>query len=149
MNSLVEILKQHKLKITPQRLEILRFLENNKSHPTANDIYINLKKRNPSLSKTTVYNSLEVLIKNNIITELLISRSESRFEFEMGMHHHFLCKSCNKILDIDLECPYTNGFPNTKHKIEEVHGYLKGICEDCLSKSAKENNDNKDKNRNQ
>ena len=135
VNQYVEILRKHKLKITPQRLEILKYLDHNKMHPTANDIYTALKKKNPSLSKTTVYNSLDALIQNKIVNELFISKSESRFEFEERMHHHFLCTNCNKIIDIEVECPNLGKMLRGKHKIEEVHGYFKGICDKCLKKN--------------
>jgi Fe2+ or Zn2+ uptake regulation protein len=130
----VELLKKHDLKITPQRLEILRYLNKNRTHPTANEIYSALKKKNPSLSKTTVYNSLDILLKHNLIHELFISKSESRYDFKLGMHHHFLCNNCGKIIDIDVECPFIGNMFKSKHKIEEVHGYFKGICEECLAK---------------
>jgi Fe2+ or Zn2+ uptake regulation protein len=130
----VELLKQHDLKITPQRLEILKYLDKNRIHPTANEIYSALKKKNPSLSKTTVYNSLDVLIKHNIIHEVNISKSESRYDFKMEMHHHFLCNNCGKIIDIEVECPFLGKMMNSEHKIEEVHGYFKGICKECMQK---------------
>ena len=134
VDGFVELLKEHNLKITPQRLEILKYLDKNKTHPTANEIYSALKKKNPSLSKTTVYNSLEVLSNNNIVTELTISKSESRYDLKEKMHHHFLCNNCGKIIDIDVECPFLGEMLDCKNKIEEVHGYFKGICEDCLKK---------------
>jgi Fe2+ or Zn2+ uptake regulation protein len=130
----VEILKNNDLKVTPQRLEILKYLDKNKVHPTASKIYTDLKKRNPSLSKTTIYNSLETLKRNNIINELTIEKTESRYEFEKTMHHHFLCKSCGKIADIDIECPHLNEMLKSKYKVHQVHGYFKAICEDCLKK---------------
>ena len=136
VEDIIKILKKHNLKITPQRLEILKFLDNNLSHPTANEIYLALKKKNPSLSKTTVYNSLDILRKHNIIHELTITKSESRYDFRNGMHHHFLCNNCGKIIDIEVECPYLDKILNGDHKIEEVHGYFKGICVDCLKKKV-------------
>ena len=137
LENYVDLLKKHELKVTPQRLEILKYLDNHKTHPTANEIYKSLKKKNPSLSKTTVYNSLDTLIKNKIIQELSISKSELRYDFKEAMHHHFLCKSCGKILDIDVECPNLGKMLKGKHRIEEVHGYFKGICYECLKKERK------------
>ena len=134
----VELLKSYGLKITPQRLEILRYLDKNMTHPTANEIYTALKKKNPSLSKTTVYNSLETLSKNEIVIELTISKTESRYDLKRRMHHHFLCKNCNKIIDIDVQCPFLGEMLDCNYKIEEVHGYFKGLCEDCM-KTEKEN----------
>ncbi len=134
LETYVEILKKYDMKITPQRLEILKYLDKNKIHPTANQIYSALKKKNPSLSKTTVYNSLDILNKNHIIDELTISKSESRYDFEPEPHHHFLCRNCGEITDIKVECPYLDSILKGKNKVEEVHGYFKGICEECLKK---------------
>ena len=134
MNKYVEILKNNEIKVTHQRLEIMKYLDENRIHPNADRIYSVLKARNPSLSKTTVYNSLDILHKHNIIQVLTISETELRYDFKEGMHHHFLCKKCGNIIDIDVECPYLEGILKGAHKIEEVHGYFKGICSDCLKK---------------
>lgn len=133
----VTILKQNQLKITPQRLAIMKYLDENRTHPTADRIYIDLKEKNPALSKTTVYNSVETLKEHGIIQSLTISGSELRYDFENKMHHHFLCKKCGNIIDIDVECAFLNKFLHGKHRVDEVHGYFKGICEDCLKKGSR------------
>lgn len=132
----VKVLKENSIKITPQRLEILRYLDENRTHPTADQIYTRLKEKNPSLSKTTVYNSLEILRKHGIIQSLTISGSESRYDFKNIMHHHFLCKKCGNIIDVDIECPNIGKMLESGHKVEEVHGYFKGICKKCLKKEG-------------
>lgn len=128
----VKLLKEKDLKITPQRLIVLKYLGEHHTHPTTDKIYSDLKSNNPSLSKTTVYNSLEILEKHGIIQSLTISGSELRYDFKQGMHHHFLCKNCGKIVDIDIECPNVERMSSYGHKVEEIHGYIKGICSDCL-----------------
>ena len=130
----VTILKQNQLKITPQRLAIMKYLDENRTHPTADRIYIDLKEKNPALSKTTVYNSVETLKEHGIIQSLTISGSESRYDFENKMHHHFLCKKCGTIIDIDIKCPNIGKMLESGHNVEEVHGYFKGICKKCLKK---------------
>ena len=140
VEALVELLKKNDLKITPQRLEILKYLDKNKTHPTANEIYTALKKKNPSLSRTTVYNSLDTMIKHNIVQELTISKTESRYDLKEKMHHHFLCTSCNKIIDIDVQCPFLGDMLEDRNKIEEVHGYFKGTCEECLKAQVQKKN---------
>ena len=130
----VTILKQNQLKITPQRLAIMKYLDENRTHPTADRIYIDLKEKNPALSKTTVYNSVETLKEHGIIQSLTISGSELRYDFENKMHHHFLCKKCGNIIDIDIECPNIGKMLESGHKVEEVHGYFKGICKKCMKK---------------
>ena len=128
----VKILKENNLKVTPQRLEILNYLDSNRTHPTVDEIYKALKNENPALSKTTVYNSLEVLRENRIIQEVNITGSESRYDFKNNIHHHFKCKECGAIIDIDIECPNLDRILSGGHKVEEVHGYFKGICKKCI-----------------
>jgi len=55
------------------------------------------------------------------------------------MHHHFLCKKCRNIIDIDVECVFLNESLYEKHRVDEVHGYFKGICEDCLKRDPDQN----------
>ena len=80
------------LKLTPQRLAILEYLEGNKNHPSAEDIYKALKPRFPSMSFATVYNTLEILVKKGVIKELNIESSRKRFDPFTHPHHHFFCK---------------------------------------------------------
>jgi Fur family peroxide stress response transcriptional regulator len=127
----VKTLKDHSIKITSQRLEILKFLDEHHTHPNVEEIYSELKKKHPSLSRTTVYNSLEILEKNKIVQSLTISGSELRYDIEEGLHHHFLCKKCGAILDISITCPNMDRTLDGGHRVEEVQGYFKGICKNC------------------
>ena len=130
----VNILKDHSIKITSQRLEILKYLDEHHTHPNVEEIYSELKKKHPSLSRTTVYNSLEILKKNKIVQSLTISGSELRYDIEEGLHHHFLCKKCGAILDISITCPNIDRTLDGGHRVEEVQGYFKGICKNCQTK---------------
>ena len=130
----VTLLKDHAIKITSQRLEILKYLDEHHTHPDVEEIYSELKKKHPSLSRTTVYNSLEILKRNKIIQTLTISGSEIRYDKESTLHHHFLCKECGAILDIAIECPNMNRSVAGGHHVEEVHGYFKGVCKTCSKK---------------
>jgi len=134
LNRYVQLLKDHNLKITHQRLEILHYLNENRTHPTVEEIYSNLKKIDPSLSKTTVYNAVDTLQKNNVIQSLTISGSETRYDIKSDLHHHFLCTNCGIILDIDIACPNIKKTLHGGHKVDEVHGYFKGICSSCRKK---------------
>ena len=137
MEKYIEILKNKNLKITQIRLEILNYLDKNMNHPSVDKIYSDLKKHIYSLSKTTVDNTLETLSEARIIKQLTINPQEYRYDFKNDSHHHFQCKNCKKIYDINIECPYSAELnKKTKeqgHKIEEIHGYFKGICKKCLN----------------
>lgn len=137
LDKYVKLLKENNIKITPQRLIVLKYLEEHPIHPTAEKIFSDLKSNNPSLSKTTIYNTLETLNEHGIIQSITISGSELRYDLFSGMHHHFLCKKCGKIIDIDIACPNIKKMSEYGHKVEEVHGYIKGICKDCLKRGKK------------
>jgi Fe2+ or Zn2+ uptake regulation protein len=136
----VKILKDHTLKITSPRLEILKFLDEHHTHPNVEEIYSSLKKTHPSLSRTTVYNSLEILKKNRIVQSLTISGSELRYDIDEELHHHFICNRCGEILDISITCPNMDKTLQGGHHVEEVQGYFKGICKKCQTKEKSRNN---------
>ncbi len=130
----VRLLQENQIKITSQRLEILKYLDEHRTHPTVDEIYSALKENNPALSKTTVYNSVDILLNHGLIQSITISGSELRYDFKHGMHHHFLCKKCGEIFDVDIECPNIQKTLDSGYRVEEVHGYFKGICKKCLKK---------------
>lgn len=137
----VKILKDHSLKVTSPRLEILKYLDQHHTHPTVEDIYTTIKKKHPSLSRTTVYNALEILKKNKIVQVLTVSGSELRYDFEQGTHHHFICTCCGKIFDITITCPNQDRIIVGGHHVEEVQGYFKGICKQCqTTEKGRKNN---------
>lgn len=137
MEEYIKLLKENDLKITPQRIMILDYLYKNRTHPTADEIYKALKSKNPSLSKTTVYNSLEALKNAGIIQEITISGKEMRYDLNKEMHHHFYCRKCGNIIDMLIECTNIEKMEKYGHKIEEIHGYVIGICKDCLRRTRK------------
>ena len=97
-------------------------------------IYEDLVKEIPTISKTTIYNTLNALLETGVIHAITITGTETRYDCRGGAHHHLLCKSCGKIIDIDIECPYIEDEEIAGHRIEERHGYFKGICKNCLKK---------------
>ena len=131
MEKYAQLLKSKKLKVTPQRLHILKYLDERRTHPTVHDIYTELKEKHPHLSKTTVYNAVETLKEHNLIQSLSISGSETHYEIKKNMHHHFVCKKCGRILDINIECPNIHKVSVEGHIVNEVQGYFIGICKYC------------------
>lgn len=131
MDKYKQMLIDKGIKPTFQRIKILEYLENKPHHPTADMIYADLYKDVPTLSKTTVYNTLDVLRKNSLVNVLTITESELRYEYHHQTHHHFLCRICGEIIDIDARCTYEKSMNIQGHKIEEIHGYFKGVCNSC------------------
>ncbi len=139
MHHYLELLRDAGIKATPQRLAILKYLDTHHTHPTVDEIYSALRASYPTLSKTTVYNTLETLKSHGMVEMLTIEPHETRYDLDTSPHHHFLCKSCGRIIDIAVECPYLDEIIAGEHKIDEVHGYFKGICNDCLARGERRN----------
>jgi Fe2+ or Zn2+ uptake regulation protein len=134
-----ETLAQKGLKSTYQRILILDYLHaNSNKHFTAELIYEKLSKRAPTLSLTTVYNTLSSFVEAGLVSAITITGTEVRYELTTTPHHHLLCKQCGRIIDINIKCPNANRKNIQGYKIDEVHGYFKGICKDCLKKQRKQ-----------
>lgn len=126
------LLREKGLRVTAPRLEILMYLDGNNEHPDADEIYNIIKKRHPNLSRTTVYNTLDAFADTGIVTPLMITETERRYEMDQGMHHHLKCRQCKRIIDIKFCCPNKGKVISGGHRIEKVQGYFKGVCKSCL-----------------
>jgi Fe2+ or Zn2+ uptake regulation protein len=91
------------LKLTPQRIAIVRIFAGDTSHPTAQDLFERLRPSFPSMSFATVYNTLDALASAGLagIVRLPGRRGDpARFDPNMGPHHHAVCDRCGSVLDI-------------------------------------------------
>jgi len=110
-------------------------LENNPTHPTAEDIFSQVTKKLPGVSLATVYNTLELLVKMREVKKLDLGEGKSRFDPNVKPHTHFVCLSCNRVED------WEDFVLNTKFKEKrdyELLGYeitLWGYCPLCKGKS--------------
>ncbi len=130
----LEFYKSIGLKLTPQRLAILEYLENNTEHPSAEDIYSALKERFPSMSFATIYNTLEVLIKKGLVKELGLDSSKKRFDPFTHPHHHFVCKGCGKILDVESRFEIFIPEDLSDCMVEDFQVVFSGLCPECKEK---------------
>ncbi len=123
------------LKPTPQRLAIFDYLEGNQDHPSAEDIYKSVSKKFPMMSFATVYNTLEALQQKNYLRELNIDPDKKRFDPNTNPHHHLICVTCKKIVDIYDD--YKIRVPNRARKGFAIIGHhieFYGLCPKCQSK---------------
>ena len=132
MQSIIEILKENDIAPSMQRIKILEYLQSYKTHPTADMIYQALADEMPTLSKTTVYNTLKTFTEKGILMALSLFGNEVRYEYNTEPHIHFKCIKCNNIYDLDqtFDCYDDNLIDG--HKVTEYHVNLKGVCKECL-----------------
>ncbi|MBD3286314.1 transcriptional repressor [candidate division WOR-3 bacterium] len=91
------------MRITAQRLEILKYLIGNPIHPTAEEIYRDVKGEQPNISRATVYNTVNMLVRLGEIRELGCTSGCRRFEPDLTPHDHALCVKCGRLFDIESE----------------------------------------------
>ena len=126
------------MKLTPQRLAILKFLEGNTSHPSAEDIFNAVMKTHPTISLATVYNTLDVLKKRGEIVELTIDPSRRHYDPDTKRHHHIACIVCGKISDISEE-GISIRFPENSFgdfRVVEWQMNISGVCRGCEEKEG-------------
>ena len=125
-------LKEKNIRVTPQRLVVYELLADEKMHLTAEQIYGKIKHKFPAVSLATVYTVLQLYVQTGLVNEIRITFDKSCFEARTDSHHHFYCKKCKKIYDIDLHpCPALQQSSVNGHSIEKLQGYFYGICRDC------------------
>ena len=115
-----------------QRVRILGHLMERRDHPTVGMVYDALSGEIPTLARATVYNTLNALAEKGLVTALTIKPEETHYDFKRESHHHFLCKQCGLILDIEVGCMYADVTEIEGNRVEDIHGYFKGTCKNCL-----------------
>jgi len=97
---LKDILREHALKVTGQRLELLKLLAKTKEHLDAEQIYLQLLKRKQNISRATVYRSLETLVEEGLVEKLDFGGGRMRYESSQGgdeHHDHLICTECGRV----------------------------------------------------
>lgn len=91
-------LLEHNIKPSMQRIAIMEYLMEHPIHPSADDIYTALSPSMPTLSKTTVYNTLKLFSEQGAALMLTIDEKNTNFDADTSVHSHFLCKRCGQFM---------------------------------------------------
>lgn len=129
--NVAEYLQEHGVKPSYPRVRILDYMLTQKNHPTVDMIYGELLRDLPTLSRTTVYNTINLYHQKGLVQRLGIDEQETRYDADISFHAHFKCDSCGKIIDLPLEegLPHIGGLENLK--VREIQYYVKGLCSQC------------------
>ncbi len=138
LSGLLDRLRAKGLRMTPQRLAILRALVMHHGHPTAEELHTALRDSFPTMSLATVYKTIALLKRHGEIIELEFSGRDNRFDgFNARPHPHLICTSCGKVMDPDVpglrhmisDLAERTGFAVTSHRLD-----VYGTCPDCQKK---------------
>jgi Fur family transcriptional regulator, peroxide stress response regulator len=131
---LVDALKQHDFRLTPQRLELVRLIAVSEGHPSASQLFEKIKVQFPTMSQATVYKTLSLLKEMGQVLEIDL-HDDSHYDGNRPQPHpHLICLKCNKIIDGDVSLDQ-----ESVRSLEQASGYkilrpqisLYGFCPDC------------------
>lgn len=125
---------------TVQRAIVLDTVRKLQCHATADEVYAEIIKTCPSISRATVYRNLQQLCELGEIKKREIPSSPDRYDHILSDHYHARCTLCGKVLDVDMDYQQelltqvknSHGFALTGHDI-----IFRGICPDCQAKESK------------
>ena len=129
-----DMLRHQGVKPSHQRVMVLAHLFSQQAHPTVEDIYRALLPQMRTLSKTTVYNTLDALEKAGLIRMVHIEDNEARVDVITGEHGHFKCERCGEIFDFDVDMEALQAHVPGQFVVRERNVNFKGICKACLEK---------------
>ena len=116
---------------TSQKKIIKEYLVNVKNHPSAEEVFLAVQKKLPTISKATVYRILKGFKENGSIQEII--SNVSHFDGDLSVHSHFICNRCHKVFDIFESNTQIKFNKNIKAgKIDSYQIYFRGLCNKCL-----------------
>ena len=119
---------------TVQRQIVWDALKKLNNHPSTENIYAEIHREHPSISRATVYRNLRQLAANGVIRQISLSDGLERYDSRNDQHYHFKCKDCGGIFDVDIE--YLAGINETVQgkygvMVDEHDVVFSGICQNC------------------
>jgi len=127
-----EVLRQHGIKLTPQRLTVCDLIRGAGSHLSADEVFRTVREQLPGISLATVYAILENFEAHGLVREIRIDCERSFYEAQQDGHHHFLCKKCRRIFDVAVPIRWqlTDNAVDG-HQVEDFQGNFFGVCHEC------------------
>lgn len=134
IENISEYLQSHHIKPSVQRLAIMEYLLADRIHPTADDVYHALYIKVPTLSKTTVYNTLKLFAAQGVLQVLAIDEKNVRFDIDTLPHAHFKCQHCQQVYDLPVENIQMLKLADNSvvGQVTEMQLYYRGYCKNCL-----------------
>jgi Fur family peroxide stress response transcriptional regulator len=134
-----QALRADGLRITKQRLEIIREVAGAYDHPDADLVFRRVRERLPRLSQDTVYRTLDVLATRGLVERVPMPRA-TRFDPCGAPHHHFICDRCGALVDVPLGLlsslsPVPEALEGVGH-VRSAHLLIHGLCEVCSNATA-------------
>lgn len=128
-----QLLREKGLRPSYQRVRVLEFLNLNLHHPTAEDIYTALSPEIPSLSRTTIYNTLHAFAEYGLVNCLSIDGVETRYDIMLERHGHFKCEQCGRLTNFQVDADQLEVKGLERFKIRHKNVVFCGLCPQCIN----------------
>lgn len=134
----LSILKENKLKATPQRLAVLKVLERHE-HPTMEELYKDIREKHPSISLATVYKNVNALKEAGVVVEVNVPNGKMRYDIFVEPHIHVVCKNCGEIVDIPCSKEFETYWQSLEKSLGNLISHIDvtasvDMCHHCLRK---------------
>ncbi len=100
MTSLMTLLREHGIQPTPQRIAVAEFVLHAKTHPSADEIWAKVRDRCPTLSRATVYNTLNLFARKGLLGTQPLRGGIIAFDPCVEPHHHFIDEKSGRVFDV-------------------------------------------------
>lgn len=134
-----EMSQEQGLRLTHQRLEILRELVAAKDHPSAETVFNRVRRRLPTISLDTVYRTLSTFDELGLIMRVPVTGDQGRFDADTSPHHHFVCSRCKSIYDFlweDFDHLTLPSDSSSLGRVDDRRVVVRGVCQNCLAKTG-------------
>jgi Fur family transcriptional regulator, stress-responsive regulator len=132
------LLRRHGLQVTAQRLAVLRAVSDG-PHSTADDIYTVVRAEIGAISRQAVYDALAILTDKGLLRRMQPAGSSARYEDRVGdNHHHLICRTCNRMVDVDCavgDTPCLTPADDSGYEVDEAEVMYWGRCPECAAAS--------------
>ena len=132
------LLRQHGLHVTAQRLAVMRAVSA-RPHCTADDIYMTVRTELGAISRQAVYDALAALGGKGLLRRIQPAGSAARYENRVGdNHHHLICRTCNRMVDVDCavgDTPCLTAADDAGFEVDEAEVVYWGRCLECRAEA--------------
>lgn len=127
MQTVIETLKQFGIQPTPQRIAVAEFVLQTNTHPTADEVWAEVRDRCPTLSRATVYNTLHLFAEKGLLRTQPLKEGVAVFDAHVKPHHHFVDEETGKVYDVPWDAVSVTGEESlTEFEIRDYQVVLRG-----------------------
>jgi len=127
MKTVIETLTQHGIQPTPQRIAVAEFILETDTHPTADEVWASVRQHCPTLSRATVYNTLNLFVEKGLLKLQPLKEGVAVFDPHVKPHHHFIDEESGEVFDVPWEAVSVTGEKSLENfEVREYQVVLRG-----------------------